>query len=177
MFSAYRLGTIATALMIVLLSCNSPSPEKAFDVAVLNTNVIVGFANTRMERELEAPSMKMGKNKDEVIQMKREEVVENKIKFAEENYAKLKGFSQTDDTKDIIQKSMALHELILPVYKNEYRQLAKMYDSHAPQADIEKMSKSIHDKYFLTFEAAYNELIGSGKLYAKEHDIEVRWDL
>lgn len=156
-------------------ACNRPSAEKAFDVAVLNSNMIVGFANAGMERELESPSMKMGKTKDEFAPMQRSEVVQSKLKFAEENYEKLKGFSQTDDTKEIIQKSLALHELILPVYKNEYMQLAKLYDSNAPANEIEKLRKTIHDQYFLKFETLYNQLINSGKLYAKEHNIEVRW--
>ena len=169
------LRLCAAAMLVAFAACNQPSAEKAFDVAVLNTNMIVGFAHTGMERALESPSAKMGKTKDEVVQMKREEVVDDKRKFAEANYEKLKAFSQTDETKDIIQGSIALHELVLPVYKNEYMQLAKLYDSNAPESEIAKLKKVIHDKYFLRFEVAYNNLINSGKLYAKEHDIEVRW--
>ena len=137
--------------------------------------MIGGFSNAGMERELQSPSAKMGATKNEVVDMKRSEVVESKLKFVEENYEKLKSFSQTDDTKAIIQKSIALHELIIPVYKNEYMQLAKLYDNNAPEHEIEKLKKAIHDKYFLKFEESYNQLINSGKLYAKEHDIEVRW--
>jgi hypothetical protein len=137
--------------------------------------MIIGFANNGMERDLESPSIKMGKTKDEMISMTRKEVVENKLKFVEENYYKLKGFTQTDDTKNIIQMSLALHELILPVYKNEYAHLAKLYDSNASKNEIEELKKSIHDQYFLKFETLYNQLISSGKLYAKEHNIEVRW--
>ncbi|HUC80039.1 MAG TPA: hypothetical protein VMR70_03950 [Flavisolibacter sp.] len=171
------LRLCAAAMLVAFAACNQPSAEKAFDVAVLNTNMIVGFAHTGMERALESPSAKMGKTKDEVVQMKREEVVDDKRKFAEANYEKLKAFSQTDETKDIIQKSIALHELVLPVYKNEYMQLAKLYDSHAAEHEVEKVKKAIHNQYFLKFEAAYNELINSGQLYAKKHGIEVRWEL
>jgi len=177
MVSLSHLRFIAIGLVAVFLSCNRPTPEKAFDVAVLNSNMIVGFANTGMERELQSPSAKMGATKDEIVTMKRSEVVESKLKFLEENYEKLKDFAQTDDTKEIIRKSLALHEMIIPVYKNEYMQLAKLYDSNASESEIEKLSKSIRDKYFLKFESAYNQLISSGKSYAKEHSIEVRWDL
>lgn len=170
------LGRLCTlALLMAFAACNRPSTEKAFDVAVLNTNMIVGFANSGMERELESPSMKMGKTKDEVIQMKREEVVAAKLKFVEENYEKLKGFSQTDDTKNIIQQSLALHEFMLPVYKNEYTKLATLYDSGAPKEAIDNLKQSIQEKYFPTFEKLYGQLISSGKLYAKQHNIDVRW--
>jgi hypothetical protein len=175
MVSISRLRISVAGFMVVLLSCNSPSPEKAFDVAVLNSNMFVGFAGSGMERELQSPSVKMGATKDAVVTMKHTEVVELKLKFAEENYDKLKNFSQTDDSKDIIQNSIALHELIIPVYKNEYMQLAKLYDSNASKSDMEKLGNAIRDKYFLKFEAAYNQLISKGKLFAKEHHIEVRW--
>jgi hypothetical protein len=161
--------------LIFLTSCNSASPEKTFDVAVLNSNLLVGFANNGMERELESPSVKMGKTKDEVLPMQRSEVIDSKIRFAEENYQKLKGFSQDSDAKDIIQKSLLLHEFILPVYKNEYAQLAKLYDSNAPKEQIEKLQQLIHDQYFSKFELLYKELISSGKVYAKAHNIEVHW--
>lgn len=172
---SFSFPLIILSLCCFLAACNRPTAGKAFDVAVLNSNMLIGFANGGMERDLESPSVKMGATKDEIIPMQRSEVVQSKLKFVEGNYEKLKGFTQTDDAKDIIQKSLALHELILPVYKNEYMQLAKLYDSNAPKSEVEKLRKTIHDQYFLKFEAAYNALINSGKLYAKEHGIEVRW--
>lgn len=160
--------------LIFLSSCNS-NPQNKFDIAVLNSNMLVGFANSGLDRELESPSVKMGKTKDEILPMKRDEVIASKVKFVEENYEKLKGFGQGDDAKDIVRKSMSLHEFILPVYKNEYMQLAKLYDSNAPKGDIEKLSQSIHDQYFPKFETLYKDLIASGKVYAKAHKIDVHW--
>ena len=156
-------------------ACNRPSPEKAFDVAVLNSNMLIGFANEGMERELTSPTMKMGKTKDEFFPMKRSEVVETKTKFVEENYEKLKAFQLTDETKEIVQESLAMHELILPVYKNEYKQLARLYDEGAPKEEVEKLQQGIQEKYFPKFEVLYSKLINSGKLYAKEHHIKVNW--
>jgi len=160
---------------LFLAACNKPAPERCFGIAVLNSNMLVGFANGGIERELESPSMKMGKTKDEFSPMKRSEVINTKIQFAEENYEKLKDFEQTDDSKDIIQNSIALHDLILPFYKNEYTQLAKLYDEDASKEDIKKQVQAIHDKYSSKFEELYNKLIGSGKLFAKKHDIKVNW--
>lgn len=173
LYLPFRYFIISSCISVA--ACNHPTAEKAFDVAVLNSNMIVGFANNGMERELQSPSAKIGETEDEVVTMKRREVVESKLKFVEENYEKLKSFSQTDETKDIIQKSIVLHELIIPVYKNEYMQLAKLYDSNAPESEIEELKKAIHNQYFLKFEETYNQLINSGKLYAKKHEIEVRW--
>src|SRR5215204_5819434 len=161
------------ASLVVLSSCNNSSPRESFELAVLNSNLLVGFASRGMEMALESPSVKMGKTKDEVLPMHRNEVVDDKVKFVEENYEKLKGLDQSGDAKDIVQHSMSLHEFILPVYKNEYAKLAKLYDGNAPKEEIGKVNKSIHDQYFPKFETLYNQLISSGKVYAKAHNIEV----
>lgn len=160
---------------LAFVSCQSASPEKTFDVAVLNSNMIVGFANKGLWQQLESPSVKMGKNKDEIIPMKRQEVIDDKIKFTEENLEKLKGLGQTDDTKDIIQAALALHNFILPVYKAEYTQLAKAFDSGTSKEELEQQGQAIHDKYFPQFETLYKQLISSGKAYAAKHHIQVNW--
>ena len=170
-----RLSILISCLS--LAACNKPSPEKCFGIAVLNSNMLVGFANGGIERELESPSIKMGKSKDEFFPMKRREVISSKIQFVEENYEKLRGFEQTEETKDIIQHSIALHEFILPVYKSEYAQLAKLYDEDARKEEIQKMVQAIHDKYHDKFEELYNKLISSGKNYAKANDIKVNWGM
>ena len=158
-----------------LYSCAPASPEKNFDVAVLNSNVLVGFAGEGMWRELQSPSMKMGKSKDEVLAMQRQEVVDAKIKFAEENLSKLNGLVPTGDAKEIIQTSVALHQYILPVYRNEYTALAKQLDGGASPAAVEKQAQQIHDKYFAGFETLYRQLIANGKRYAQQHNIAVNW--
>lgn len=172
---SFSIRILVLLFCVSFFSCNKPTPEECFGIAVLSSNMLVDFSNGGLERELKSPLVKMGKTKDEVIPMKRAELIDTRIGFVEENYEKLKGFEQTDDNKDIIQNSMALHEMILPVYKNEYTQLAKLYDEYGSKEKIEELEKAIHDKYSLKFDELYNKLIGSGKFFAKKHDIKVNW--
>lgn len=156
-------------------SCQTATPEKSFDVAVLNSNMLVGFANDGFWRELESPSVKMGKSKDEIIPMQRSEVIDAKVKFVEENLDKLKTLGQTDDNKEIVQASLALYQFVLPVYKNEYAQVAKALDGGASKETAAQEATAIHDKYAAKFESLYNALINNGKLYAEKHHIDVKW--
>jgi len=110
------------------MGCNSVTPEKCFDIAVLNSNMLVGFANEGQIRELESPSVKMSENGNGTVAMSRSDVVQAKVDFVETNLKKLKGLKETEDQKEMVQASLALHEYILPVYKTEYQQLAKLYD-------------------------------------------------
>jgi hypothetical protein len=93
------------------------------------------------------------------------------------NLEELEGLKETDDTKDILQAFLALHKYVLPVYKNEYQQLAKLYDENAPKESIQAYAKSMYDKYFSTFATLHDKLTAAGKVYAEKHKINVNWDI
>jgi hypothetical protein len=158
-------------------ACGPESPEKYFDLAVLNSNFLMGFANDGQLRELQSPSVKMSERTGEAMPMKRIEVIITKIQFVEANFAKLMNLEATEDTKDILRVSLALHELVLAAYKNEYTQLARSYDDNAAKEELEKQAQVIHDKYYSRYEDLYNELITLGKSYAAKHNIEVNWGM
>ena len=157
------------------MSCNSVSPEKCFDIAVLNSNMLVGFANRGLLRELESPSVKMSGTGSETVAMTRSDVVQSKVDFVEANLKKLQGLKKTEDTREMLQASLALHEYILPIYKTEYQQLAKLYDEGASEESIQVQGQAIHDKHAIKFDELYNNLISLGKLFAERHNIKVNW--
>ena len=170
------LFTLLFCSYFLLTGCGDTSPEKYFGIAVLNSNMIVGFANDGFQRELDQPSSRLVEGtKDQTAPMKRQDVVNDKIRFLEENLDKLKDLKETPDTKDILQASINLHQFILPVYKNEYQQLAHLYDDGASIDSIRSTASSIHDKYSAGFEERYNTLINSGKLFATKNKITVNW--
>ncbi len=168
-------GTLLVFSMLLIYGCSNTSPEKNFSIAVLNSNLLSGFAGNGLSRELESPSVKLSESGNETLPMKRTEIIENKIRNIEESYEKVKDLNVTDDTKDIVSSSMALYEYVLPVYKTEYMQLAELYDSEAPQDKIKSQTELIHDKYFPRFKELYDKLIGAGKVYAAKHNIKVNW--
>ena len=169
--------SLFACLFVFLVSCNFTSPEKYFDVAVLNSNMLVGFAGDGQLREIESPSVRMVENSTQTAPIPRGEIVEGKISFVELNLAKLKSLKETPDNAEILQGSIALHEYILPVYKIEYMQLAKLYDQKVPEEQIQSFAAAIHDKYYAEFDKRYNKLINAGKQYAARHGIKVNWGL
>lgn len=172
----FPAAVLFVCIYVLLTGCSNPPPEKYFGIAVLNSNMMVGFANDGFHRELDQPSAQLVEGTtDQTRPRKRKDVVDDKIRFLEENLDKLKDLKETPDTKDIIQASIHLHEFILPVYKNEYRQLAHLYDDGAPADSIRSVAGNIHDKYSAGFEERYNTLINSGKLFATRNKIPVNW--
>ena len=159
-------------------SCNTATPENYFDIAVLNCNMMQGFASEGLQRELESPTVQMvNGNKDQVEPMKRKEIIDSKIQFIEPNLEKIKQLKETEDTKDMLHASAALYEYVIPVYKNEYQQLAKLYDDGASKEQIQSLEQSIEQKYFPGFEELFNKLTAAGKLYAEKNNIKVNWDI
>ena len=166
---------VILALVVFLSSCGKETPEKYFNAAVLNTNLIQGFAGPGFNRQLESPSVKLSEDESETLPMTRSEVVSSMTEKAEESYQNVKSLKVTDDTKDMIDASLKLYEYIIPVYKNEYSQLAVLYDSNASEEQIGNMTKSIHDNYFPGFTERYSKLISAGKTYAEKNSIKVHW--
>lgn len=164
------------ALAFLLAACDSPKTR--FERAVLNCNFMHGFADDGMLRQLESPSAKLTNVATGAsAPMKRTEVVADKIAFLEQSLEKVRKLSLSGDSKDMIQASIALYELVLPVFKNEYQQLAKLYDDGAPRSDIDALAATIHTKYSAPFHAQFDKLTALAKPYAAKHDIKVIWDV
>ncbi len=151
---------------ILIFSCSSTTPETYFNTAVLNTNMFAGFGSNGILRQMGSGEADKTYNKKQM---------DVKIKFIEENFEKVKDLKQTDDTKEMINASLALYEYILPVYKTEYVKLAELFDSGAAEAEIQSFNKSIQDKYYNGFKELYDNLIRIGKMYAEKHNIKVNW--
>jgi hypothetical protein len=170
--------TIASLLCAccLLVACNSSSPENTFGIAALNCNLLYGFAGSyELKRDLATPQEKLVDEKTmKMAPMKRTEVVKDKLTNVEENYEKVKGLTVTGDNKEMLAASTALHEFVLPVYKNEYAALAALYDENAPAEKTEAAAKNITDKYAAKFEELYNAVIKTGTAYAEKHGIPVR---
>jgi hypothetical protein len=177
LFSILR-RLLCAAFCCALVSCDSASPRTTFERAVLNCNMIADFAGRGLAKQLESPSEKLTDAKTGAsAPMKRKEVIDDKIAFVENALEKIRKLSQSGDAKDVVQASIALHEYVLPVYRNEYQQLAKLYDDGAPKGEIAALSASISSKYGPGFAALYDQVITAGKAYAAKHDIKVQWDI
>jgi hypothetical protein len=172
------IATIIISCIAVLTSCNDTNPETQFGIAVLNSNMMQGFASDGLQREMESPSVQMiDGDKDKFAPMKRNEIIQNKIASLESNFSKLKKLKETSDNRQLLKASRDLYNYVLPVYKNEYLQLAKLYDEGSSNETIGSYTTAIHDKYYNDFIALHEKLVAEGKPFAQKHGINVQWDI
>lgn len=158
-----------------LVSSCSERPDQVFAQAVLNLNMIHGFAGRAMEEELKHPSVKLAANGKDTVTMTRKEVVEDKLRFVEQAHAKVKKIRGTEDSRTMLQASLAVYEYVLPVLRSEYQELAALYDGGADQAKIEALSRSIHERHFRAFQEKMDAVVAAAKPYADRHGIKVDW--
>ncbi len=162
------------ALCILTSSCGH-SPREYFNQATLNCNLLYGFAGYELKRDLSTPSEKLvDASTMKMAPVSRAEVVKEKLARAEENYQKVKDLGSNAEADEMLKAAAALYEFVIPVYKNEYTQLAALYDASAPAEKIAATEKSITDKYAAAFEVLYNNVMKTGTAYAEKNGIEVR---
>lgn len=162
------------AVVSLLASCSN-SPREYFDRAALNCNLLYGFAGYEIKRDLASPQEKLVDEKTMKMEpVSRTEVVKDKLARVEENYQKVKSLGNNEAAAEMLKASTALYEFVIPVYKNEYAELAKLYDSNAPADKIAAAEKNITDKYAARFEELYNNVVKTGTAYAEKNGIEVR---
>jgi hypothetical protein len=165
------------ACVCLFPSCQKATPQETFDRAVLNTNLLQGFAGSGMKYQLDHPSVKLDPASGKTAPMMRKEIVEDKIRSIDEASQKVGKLSETEDNRDMVRASIALYEYVLPVYRNEYVQLAGLYDSGAAKADIDAALKSIADKYLKGYQERTDALLTAGRPFAERHGINVKWDV
>ena len=173
-----RFRTVLIVLVVgpLLSSCNNATPENYFDEAVLNVNLITPFGGQAALYSMAHPSVKLVPGtKDQTAPMTRKEIVEDQIQRVEQNLTKIKALPDSEETRDIVQTSIKLHEFVLPVYKTEYRELAKLYDEGGSQQDRISKAQEIDTKYLAAYKALFSRLVELGKAYAEKHHIKVEW--
>lgn len=167
---------LIAAFAISVQSCAEPA-DKFFATAILNTNTISDFGTPILAKHIndetvefpDIPSSK--KNGDEAGKL-----ISNNILYMEKSLNDIKALSATShDRKAIKEKSIALYEFVIPVYKNEYTNYAKLCDSKADQAQKDALANSIEQKYAAKFEKMYIDLMETGKAFADENKLNVDW--
>lgn len=129
-----------------------------------------------MRYQLENPSVKLTPS-GETAPMTRKEIVDGHIRSIDESYQTTKMLGESDDNREMLRTSIALYEYVLPVYRNEYSQLAALYDRGAAKAELEAAYKAIAGKYLKGYQEKTDSLIAAGKPFAKRHGIRVKWDV
>lgn len=160
---------ILVTCLLFLMACRTTTPEKFFGIAVLNTNLISDFGTPALAKHINAERSVPSDTKNGNAETR----VKTSIQVIENSLKNIRELNETAETIEIKKLSARLFEYVLPVYKKEYLDYARLCDQHAPQQQKDVIIQSINEKYNTEFEKLYTLLISKGKAYAAANGINV----
>ena len=175
-FTQYCAFALLVIISLSIQSCEEPA-ERFFGTAILNTNTINDFATPTLAKHIndettEFPDIPSSKKKGDEAGKH----ISNNILYMEKSLDDIKSLkADSEERKVIKEKSIALYEFVIPVYKNEYTNYAKLCDTKADQAKKDELANAIEQKYGAKFEKMYTDLMETGKVFAAENKLDVSW--
>lgn len=158
-------------------SCNSTSPNDYFNKAALNSNLVTAYYKPNFFREI----LEL-KNQDRLIIYQgnknqpatAEEYLKFRLPDLDKNLSEIKALKKTDETRDMLEASIAYFEHANGVFKNDYPKIAKMIDANRPQSEIQQEVEKVfasNDKQI--FEKS-ERLRTTAEAYAAKNGIAVK---
>jgi hypothetical protein len=160
---------------VVFSSCGSNSPVQYFNTAALSCNLIAGFGSRDIDQYLTyKPSVYNPQTKKADTISFKENIQKYFLENVEANYKKVKALKETDETRPMIESSLALYEYVLPKYKNEFMSIAQMKDENKPKSEIDNAIAEFVNKYGEEFSKKYSAFLDIALAYAKKNNIDVK---
>lgn len=173
----HLLFVIFMSASLLFTACQAPNPESFFGKVVLNTNLVADFAPDRFGKRLEQETVEFAdissskKTGDEA-----QKSVDIKIQTVEKALKDINALNVSDDdAKALKEKSIALFEKVLPVYKNEYTAYAKLCDTKGSAEKKQELLQKIQQDYMPGIDKTFDEVYVLGKAYAEKHNLNVNW--
>lgn len=168
-------AVFSVGILLLLTACNTTTPEKYFDVSVLNANAIGRFGGKEIYEMLKETPQSYDQKTKQMVPSSYVEYVKFKIAYAEKAYNDVLALPETEDTKPMIEASKDLFSYAVDKQKNGYLSIAAMKDAHAADSSIEQAAVKFHEQYAEAFSQKYDKLMELGKTYADKNHIKVEF--
>jgi hypothetical protein len=164
---------------VIFQSCNTASPRKYIEVAVLNTNRI-----TRMYQPGFFSEMRELKNQNRLTVFENgkpkngtavEYVRQTAITPVEEYIAKVRVLKETDDTRDLLTASLDVLQYGKGIFESDYISIAKMLDEDKSQAEVDAAIQKLFETRDPEMEEKFKRLDGLAIPYAEKHDVPLEY--
>lgn len=148
------------------------TPEKSFDVAVLNSNTITSFSGKEIYGWLQSPPQVYDIKSKQMVASSYVDYVKFKFSYAEKALKDIQALPVTEETKPMIEASKDLFAYAVDKEENGYVAIATMKDKHMADDQIKVAAIDFNNKYMPEFEQKYNKLMDIGKGFAAKHNIK-----
>ncbi|MBZ4035679.1 ABC transporter permease [Flavobacterium sp. 17A] len=162
---------------LTFTSCNNFSPEKTFDVAVLNSNLLSRFGGKEISSKLESEAQVYDESQKKMIPSSYQDAFKYDISNLEIRLKSISEIPEDDDNKEMLQASKDLFSYVIAKQKEGYLPIAKMKDEKASPEQIQQAIADFDASTQTEVDAKFNKLMAVGKAYAEKHNIDAKFGI
>lgn len=158
-------------------SCTNLSPDKTFEIAVLNTNLLSQFGSKEINRKLESEPQVYDETQKKMIPSSYYDYFKFEIANLETKLEDIKGINEDDDNRELLQASKDLFTYAIAKQKEGYLPIAKMKDDKASPEEIEKAMIDFDASTQKEIDAKFTKLMNVAQAYAAKHNIDAKFGI
>lgn len=165
---------VLIAASLVLTSCTNLSPEKTFEIAALNSNLLSRFGSKDINFKLASEPQIYDEAQKKMIPSSYYDYFKFDIANLETQLKNIKDIKEDDDNRELLQASKDLFSYAIAKEKEGYLPIAKMKDEKASPEQIEKAIVDFDASTQNDIEAKFTKLMNAAKAYVEKHNIDAK---
>ncbi|OMQ12435.1 hypothetical protein [[Flexibacter] sp. ATCC 35103] len=165
---------VLIAASLVLTSCTKLSPEKTFEIAALNSNLLSRFGSKDINFKLASEPQIYDEAQKKMIPSSYYDYFKFDISNLETQLKNIKDIKEDDDNRELLQASKDLFSYAIAKEKEGYLPIAKMKDEKASPEQIEKAIVDFDASTQNDIETKFTKLMNVAKAYVEKHNIDAK---
>ncbi|PBJ12825.1 hypothetical protein [Flavobacterium sp. ACN6] len=169
------IALVLIAVSLVSASCTNLSPEKTFDIAALNSNLLSRFGSKDINFKLDSEPQIYDESKKNMVASSYYDYFKFDIANLETQFNKIKEIDENDDNRELLKASKDLFSYAIAKQKEGYLPIAKMKDEKASPEEIQKAISDFDASTQNDIESKFTKLMNVAKAYAEKHNIDANF--
>lgn len=162
------------AVSMLFTSCDNYTPEKTFEIAVLNSNLLSSFGSTQINRQLESEPQVYDDANKKMVPSSYYDYFQFQIAELEKRQNTIAEIKENDDNKELLTASKDLFAYAIAKQKEGYLPIAKMKDEKASAEQIQKAIADFDASTNKDINTKFAALMDVAKAYIKKHNINAK---
>ena len=159
---------------LVATACTNLSPEKTFEIAALNSNLLSRFGSKDLNFKLESEPQIYDESQKKMIPSSFYDYFKFDITNLETQLKRIKEINEDDDNKELLQASKDLFTYAIAKQKEGYLPIAKMKDEKASPEQIQKAISDFDNSTQKDIDTKFTILMNAAKAYVEKHNINAK---
>lgn len=168
------IAFVLIAVSLIATSCTNLSPEKTFEIAALNSNLLSRFGSKDINYKLESEPQIYDESQKKMIPSSYYDYFKFDIANLETQFKKIQEIEEDDDNKELLQASKDLFSYAIAKQKEGYLPIAKMKDEKASPEQIEKAIADFDASTQKDIDAKFTKLMNVAQAYVDKHNINAK---